>query len=50
MHGSCMGCLFTSFYLILWMGIRSILLLKAGLLLVTAVWFLSMWYGAGRKR
>ena len=41
--GSFLGCLLTSFYFILLMGIRSILLLSSGLLLLIAVWLLTVW-------
>ncbi len=42
--GSFLGCLLTSFYFILLMGIRSILLLSSGLLLLIAVWLFTVWH------
>lgn len=42
--GSCLGCLLTAFYFILWLGIRQILLVSAAGLLVTAAWTLATWY------
>ena len=45
--GSFLGCLLTAFYFILWMGIRHILLLSAGALLLIAVWLLAVWYAGG---
>ncbi|OHB75909.1 MAG: hypothetical protein A2Z25_20155 [Planctomycetes bacterium RBG_16_55_9] len=42
--GSCLGCLFTSFYLILWMGIRRILFLSSGALVLIALLLLVTWY------
>ena len=50
--GSCLGCLLTAFYFILWLGIRQILLVSAACLLATAAWTLATWYlGAdGHKR
>ena len=45
--GSCLGCLFTSFYLILWMGIQRILYLSSGVLVLIALLLLITWYGRG---
>ncbi|MBN1443221.1 MAG: fused MFS/spermidine synthase [Planctomycetes bacterium] len=45
--GSCLGCLITAFYLILWLGIRSILLLSACALVVVAGW--QLWIGRGAR-
>ena len=45
--GSCLGCLLTAFYFILWMGIRQILYCSAGLLLLIALWLLAVWYLTG---
>jgi predicted membrane-bound spermidine synthase len=42
--GSCLGCLITSFYFILWMGIQRILFLSGGALLLIALVFLFTWY------
>lgn len=42
--GSCLGCLLTAFYFILWMGIQHILFLSAGALLLIAVGLLVVWY------
>ena len=42
--GSFLGCLATAFYLILWIGIRSILLVFSSTLLVIAAWHLWLWY------
>ena len=47
--GSCLGCLFTSFYLILWMGIQRILYLSSGVLLFIALLLLIAWYGKDDK-
>ena len=41
--GSFLGCLLTAFYFILWMGIRQILFLSAGGLVLIAVWLLVIW-------
>jgi len=49
--GSFLGCLLTSFYLILWMGIQRILLLSAGALLGIALLLSVTWYtGEAGKR
>jgi len=45
--GSFLGCLLTSFYFILWMGIRQILFLSAGALLLIALVLLTTWYAQG---
>jgi predicted membrane-bound spermidine synthase len=45
--GSFLGCLLTSFYFILWMGIRRILFLSAGTLLLIALLLLATWYAKG---
>ena len=42
--GSCLGCLFTSFYLILWMGIQRILYLSGGVLVLIALLQLVTWH------
>jgi predicted membrane-bound spermidine synthase len=42
--GSFLGCLLTSFYLILWLGITQILYLAAGMLLGIALLLLATWY------
>ncbi len=42
--GSCLGCLFTSFYLILWMGIQRILYLSGGILVLIALLPLVTWH------
>lgn len=42
--GSCLGCLFTSFYLILWMGIQRILYLSGGILVLIALLQLVTWH------
>lgn len=41
--GSFLGCLLTAFYFILWIGIKHILYLSAGLLLLLAVWLYCVW-------
>jgi MFS family permease len=41
--GSCLGCLVTSFELILRFGIRQILLYSSAALLLTAVWLAGTW-------
>jgi len=48
--GSFLGCLLTSFYFILWMGIRQILFLSAGALLLIALLLLATWYAQGIKK
>jgi predicted membrane-bound spermidine synthase len=47
--GSCLGCLFTSFYVILWMGIRNILFLSSGALVLIALLLLVTWNAKGKK-
>jgi spermidine synthase len=42
--GSCLGCLATSFYFILWWDIRQILLFSAAVLLLIAAGLLATWY------
>jgi len=42
--GSFLGCLMTSFYFILWMGIRAILFGSAGALVLVAAGLASAWY------
>jgi len=44
--GSFLGCLLTSFYFILWMGIQQILFLSGGTLLLIALVFLLSWYAS----
>jgi len=41
--GSFLGCLLTSFYFILWMGIQQILFVSSGLLFVTGIWMAVVW-------
>jgi len=48
--GSFLGCLLTSFYFILWMGIRQILFLSAGALLLIALVLLTTWYAQGIRK
>lgn len=48
--GSFLGCLLTSFYFILWMGIRQILFLSAGTLLLIALLLLATWYSKGSNK
>ncbi|MDH4241180.1 MAG: fused MFS/spermidine synthase [Phycisphaerae bacterium] len=48
--GSFLGCLLTSFYFILWMGIQLILFLSAGALLLIALLLLATWYTKGIKK
>jgi predicted membrane-bound spermidine synthase len=48
--GSFLGCLLTSFYLILWLGITQILYLAAGTLLALALLLLATWYARGAPR
>jgi predicted membrane-bound spermidine synthase len=48
--GSFLGCLMTSFYLILWLGITHILFLAAGTLVLVAAFLLMMWYGRAAPR
>ena len=45
--GSFLGCLLTSFYFILWMGIRQILFLSVVALLLIALFLLVTWYARG---
>lgn len=45
--GSFLGCLLTSFYFILWMGIRQILLLSVAALFLIAMFLLVTWYAGG---
>jgi predicted membrane-bound spermidine synthase len=47
--GSFLGCLLTSFYLILWLGITQILYLSAGTLLAIALLLLATWYARGAR-
>jgi len=47
--GSFLGCLLTSFYLILWMGIGAILFLSGGALLLIALLLLVTWYATETK-
>lgn len=48
--GSFLGCLLTSFYFILWMGIQLILFLSVGALLLIALILLATWYAKGIKK
>ncbi len=48
--GSFLGCLFTSFYLILWLGITRILCLSAGTLFLIALLLLVTWYAGGTPK
>ena len=48
--GSFLGCLLTSFYFILWMGIRQILLLSVGALCLLALLLLATWYARGIEK
>jgi hypothetical protein len=41
--------LFTSFYVILWMGIRNILFLSSGALVLIALLLLVTWNAKGKK-
>ncbi len=45
--GSFLGCLLTSFYFILWMGIRQILFLSVVALFLIALFLLVAWYARG---
>ncbi|MBC8472212.1 MAG: fused MFS/spermidine synthase [Planctomycetes bacterium] len=45
--GSFLGCLLTSFYFILWMGIRQILLFSVAALFLIAMFLLVTWYAGG---
>jgi predicted membrane-bound spermidine synthase len=48
--GSFLGCLLTSFYFILWMGIRQILFLSVGALFLIALFLLTTWYARGIEK
>jgi predicted membrane-bound spermidine synthase len=48
--GSFLGCLLTSFYFILWMGIRKILFLSSGVLFLIALFLLTVWYMRGIEK
>ena len=48
--GSFLGCLLTSFYFILWMGIRQILFLSVGALFLIALLLLATWYARGIEK
>ncbi|MBN1807302.1 MAG: fused MFS/spermidine synthase [Sedimentisphaerales bacterium] len=48
--GSFFGCLLTSFYFILWMGIRQILFLSAGALFIIALLLSVTWYARGSEK